>query len=217
MGDIGLTLKSHLIFVKTCDFLFTYYSSLSILLETRWPFLGDPVTYLNVATISSQIFDTRNKFSDIWRNKCTAVQRTLHLRVTSTSKTSIFKVHFFTTNISFFFKNNYLSQTSISIFLKQLFVSPENGGPASGLLRSPCFPNWNKKKLKQKLLQEESEIWYWQHVLSNSKVLLVKCRTMSYIQSIFVQVWFIKEILWQIFTICDCANMGADRHPVIST
>ena len=100
MGDIGLTLKSHLIFVKTCDFLFTYYSSLSILLETRWPFLGDPVTYLNVATISSQIFDTRNKFSDIWRNKCTAVQRTLHLRVTSTSKTSIFKVHFFTTNIS---------------------------------------------------------------------------------------------------------------------
>ena len=83
-----------------CDFLFTYYSSLSILLETRWPFLGDPVTYLNVATISSQIFDTRNKFSDIWRNKCTAVQRTLHLRVTSTSKTSIFKVHFFTTNIS---------------------------------------------------------------------------------------------------------------------
>ena len=73
---------------------------------------------------------------------------------------------------------------------------PEKGGPASGLLRSPCFPNWKRKT--------------W--LASEREIIFVCCNThIPYsspskhdLSSGFCD----KYLQFLIFTISHCANMG---------
>ena len=76
-------------------------------------------------------------------------------------------------------------------------VLPEKGGPASGLLRSPCFPNWKRRT--------------W--LASEREIIFVCCNThIPYsspskhdLSSGFCD----KYLQFLIFTISHCANMGS--------